>query len=346
MHVLVAMSGGVDSSVTAAILRDDGHRVTGFTFMIAGYDAEKVNRSIRDARRVAAHLGIPHYVTDVTDQFTCSVVEPFVQEYARGRTPNPCTICNRVLKFKLLLDAARDIGADAVATGHYARIERDDSNLCHLKTGIDSSRDQSYFLFNLSQAQLQRSIFPLGDWHKSAIRKKADLLKLPVADKPDSQEICFIPHDDYSRFIKEKYPHTLKPGDIVDTKGIYLGSHPGIQFYTIGQRKGIGAHAGRKYVVRIDAANNRIVIGDNDDLFRSELRLRHCNWIVPPSASEFRAAAKIRSTSPPALCTVICNPDYITLRFDQPQRAITPGQAGVVYLADELLGGGFIDPLS
>ena len=343
MHILVAMSGGVDSSVTAALLLKEGHQVSGFTFMVADCSAEKVNSALTDARRVAEALDIPHHTADVSQEFTRKVIEPFVAEYAQGRTPNPCTICNRVLKFKTLIEKAEEVGADMIATGHYAQITRDPGSLCHLKRGLDLSRDQSYFLFNLRQDQLQKTLFPLGNQHKTDIRKTAEALNIPVADKPDSQEICFIPDDDYPAFIRTQYPETLKPGEIVDLSGTVVGSHEGIQFYTIGQRKGIGAHTERKYVVQIDAAHNRIVIGGNDDLLRKEFIIQSVNWIVPPPAKAFVAAAKIRSTTPPLLCGIEQRENETVITFEDPQRAITPGQAGVVYLGEEVIGGGFID---
>ena len=343
MHILVAMSGGVDSSVTAALLLKEGHQVSGFTFMVADGTSKKVAGTIHDARLVAETLNIPHYITDVSQDFTRTVIEPFVAEYARGRTPNPCTICNRVLKFKTLIEKAEEVGAEMIATGHYAQITHDSGSLCHLKRGLDLSRDQSYFLFNLRQNQLQKTLFPLGGQHKTEIRKTAEALNLPVADKPDSQEICFIPDDDYPAFIRSRYPETLKPGEIVDLSGTVVGSHEGIQFYTIGQRKGIGAHTERKYVVQIDAAHNRVVIGGNDDLLRKEFIIRSVNWIVPPPATTFTAAAKIRSTTPPLPCEVKQCKNETVITFKEPQRAITPGQAGVVYVGDEVIGGGFID---
>jgi tRNA-specific 2-thiouridylase len=342
MHVLVAMSGGVDSSVTAALLLKERHRVTGFTFMVADCEAEKVNSAVNDARRVADALDIPHITADVSQAFTSLVIEPFIEEYAHGRTPNPCTVCNRVLKFTTLIEKAEELGADMIATGHYARLEPGSDGLCHLTQGIDRSRDQSYFLFNLRQDQLQKSLFPLGARHKADIRNVADEMNLPVADKPDSQEICFIPDDDYTAFIRAQYPETLRLGEIVDMDGTVLGTHEGIQFYTIGQRKGIGAHAKRKYVVKIDAEHNRVIIGDNDDLMHTEFRIRSVNWIVPPPGKSFTASAKVRSTTPPLPCEITCSDDDVLITFHEPQRAITPGQAGVIYLGDEVLGGGYI----
>ncbi len=345
LHILIAMSGGVDSSVAAALLKEKGHRVTGVTLSIAsseicGHDA--LEKSVHDARRVAEFLDIPHHVIDVSETFTETVVEPFVQEYSRGRTPNPCVRCNRLLKFKTLIEAVDSLGADKVATGHYARIERAADDLCHLHMGIDANRDQSYFLFYLSQDQLRHVLFPLGSWKKDAIRLKAKDIELPVADHPDSQEICFIPDDNYAGFIRRNYPETLRPGEILNVSGAVTGRHDGIQFYTIGQRKGIGAHGKRKFVVGIDGETAAVVIGDDEDLWHKEMRLQEMNWIVPPPSTRFVAAAKIRSTTPPAPCDVILEDEGVRIVFSEPQRAITPGQAGVIYAGDEALGGGFI----
>jgi tRNA-specific 2-thiouridylase len=343
--ILVALSGGVDSSVAALMLRDQGWHVSGFTMSLATLDLDRGDlfaKAVMNASSVADCLGIPHHVVDVSDDFRREVIEPFVHAYAEGRTPNPCVRCNRALKFRTLIATADRIGATAVATGHYARVRRDAGGTVHLHSGVEASRDQSYFLYNLTQAQLQRVHFPIGEWDKGTVRAMARAASLPVADREDSQDICFMPECDYGEFVRTHYPGTLQPGAIKDTEGRELGRHEGIQFYTIGQRKGIGAHGARKFVVRIDSHSGDVVIGDNRDLLAAELELRDVNWIVPPPTGEFRAAVKIRSTLPAAPCTVVSGAAGLQVVFDEPQRAITPGQAGVVYVGDEVLGGGVI----
>ena len=346
LHYIVALSGGVDSSTAAALLLQEGHRVTAVTLGILnapGCDHLRLRQNLADAACVAGVLGVAHRVVDISREFTEEVVAPFVQEYAAGRTPNPCVRCNRLIKFKVMLDIAAELGADAVASGHYAQIARDDAGRCHLHRGIDDSRDQSYFLYNLTQAQLQRIRFPLGGWTKKDVRALATRLGLPRVEKDESRGICFVPDEDYGAFVRTHFPHTLRPGQVTDMHGTRLADHEGVQFYTIGQRKGVGAHGARKFVVRIDGPTGTVVIGDNSDLIRAEMLLDHLNWIVPPPAPQFSAAVKIRSTSPLAPCDVFSLPDdRVRVVFHTPERAVTPGQAGVIYLGDEAVGGGSI----
>jgi len=340
------MSGGVDSSVTAALLKERGYKVAGATFSFSniglpGYDS--LRKNVGDAKKVADFIGIPHYEIDVAEQFAENVIKPFVDEYSKGRTPNPCARCNRLLKFDVLIKRAEEIGADYVATGHYAKIIHEANGKNRLFSAEISAKDQSYFLFNLKKEQLSKILFPLAGFSKNEVRKKAAELNLPVAEKPDSQEVCFIPDDNYPGFIKDNFPETLKPGVIVDLSGEITGEHEGIQFYTIGQRKGIGAHCKRKFVVKIDAEKNEIIIGDNEDLFSDEMMIGEFNWISDLNHKKtFPAKVKIRSASPPANCIVEIIEDKVKVVFDQPQRAVTPGQAAVIYIDAEVIGGGFI----
>ena len=344
--ILIAMSGGVDSSVVAALLKEQGYNVAGATFSFSniglpGY--ELLRENVNDAKKVADFLEIPHYEIDVAEQFKKNVINPFVDEYSKGRTPNPCARCNRLLKFDVLIKKAEEIGAGFVATGHYAKIIHEKDGRSRLFSAEISAKDQSYFLFNLKQEQLNKILFPLADYSKTEIRKMASERKIPVAEKPDSQEVCFIPDDNYPGFIKDNYPDTLKPGNIVDLSGEITGEHEGIQFYTVGQRKGIGAHCKRKFVVRIDAENNEIIIGDNEDLLSEKMMVGEFNWInKPENKNSFKAKIKIRSASPPAECQVKIIDDKVKIVFDLPQRAVTPGQAAVIYVDKEVIGGGFI----
>ncbi len=345
--ILVAMSGGVDSSVTAALLKEQGYNVAGATFSFSniglpGY--ELLRENVNDAKKVADFLEIPHYEIDVAEQFKKNVINPFVDEYSKGRTPNPCARCNRLLKFDVLIKKAEEIGAEYVATGHYAKIIHEKDGRSRLFSAETSAKDQSYFLFNLKQEQLNKILFPLAEFSKTEIRKMATERKIPVAEKPDSQEVCFIPDDNYPKFIKDNFPDTLKPGNIVDLSGKITGEHEGIQFYTVGQRKGIGAHCKRKFVVRIDAENNEIIIGDNEDLLSGKMLIGEFNLINNPIGEKtFNAKVKIRSNSPATDCSVeFLDDGKVDVVFHSPQRAVTPGQAAVIYYDKEVIGGGFI----
>lgn len=355
--VIVAMSGGVDSSVAAALLKERGYEVIGITMSLAcsskASDKGCCSMSAaNDAKRVAETLGISHYTLNFKDDFKRLVIENFIEEYKKGRTPNPCIRCNQYIKFDLLLKKARELGAEFVATGHYARKEigkLGDRDYVLLK-GKDPKKDQSYVLYRLNQESLVHALFPLGELTKAEVRKLARKFKLPVHDKKESQEICFIEDDNYVRFLKEVCPESVKPGPILDKQGNIVGMHGGIAFYTIGQRKGIGAHRGNaKYVIRINREQNAIVIGDREDLFSSELIAEQISFVSGEIPSEpVEVTAKIRYNSPEE--KAIIYPEHGTqstehkaqVRFKRPQRAITPGQSVVFYREDEVVGGGVI----
>jgi tRNA-uridine 2-sulfurtransferase len=381
--IAVAMSGGVDSSTVAAMLRAEGHNVVGLTMQLwnqrrlAGREGmpEQVQGrccsidDVYDARRVAEDLGIPYYVVNHEERFERDVVRPFIDEYISGRTPIPCSLCNNHLKFDQLLITARQIGADLLATGHYARCEfSPERNRWLLRRAADGAKDQTYFLFGLTQEQLSRTLFPLGNMNKPQVRELARGHHLALAEKPDSQEICFVPGGDYKRFIDaylaeqgEQLPDTS--GELVTTDGRVLGHHEGVHNFTVGQRKGLGVATGSPlYVININGAEGKVTVGGNDDLLSRTLIARDLNWIAiddlreelarvaqPPSAvacdpkTGLRVQAKIRHRHEPA--PAVLEPaanGEIRVTFDQPQRAITPGQAVVFYDGDLVVGGGWI----
>src|SRR5882672_6557284 len=363
--IAVAMSGGVDSSTVAAMLRAEGHNVVGLTMQLwnqrrlAGREGmpEKVQGrccsidDVYDARRVAEDLDIPYYVVNHEDRFERDVVRPFVQEYLSGRTPIPCSLCNNHLKFDQLLLTARQIGADLLATGHYARCEFDaERNRWLLRRAADGAKDQTYFLFGLTQEQLSRTRFPLGNMNKPQVRELARQHGLALAEKPDSQEICFVPGGDYKKFIDaylseqgDSFPEIS--GELVTTDGKVLGRHEGIHNFTVGQRKGLGVATGSPlYVININGAKGQVTVGGNDELLSNKLVARDLNWIAIATLREpMRVSAKIRHRHEPALATIECASNGETLvTFDQPQRAITPGQAVVFYDGDVVVGGGWI----
>ncbi|MBC9785639.1 tRNA 2-thiouridine(34) synthase MnmA [Heliobacterium chlorum] len=353
--VVVAMSGGVDSSVTAALLLEKGYNVIGVTLQIWPKDAPEGAEggccslsAVEDARRVAFTLGIPHYVMNFRDYFEEEVINYFGQEYLAGQTPNPCIRCNRVIKFEGLLQKSLALGADKVATGHYARIEYDaDRQRYRLGQAKDAKKDQSYVLFNMTQEQLSRTMFPLGGFTKPEIREMARGYNLAVASKPDSQEICFIPDNDYRRFLQERYPENrFAPGPFVDTSGNVIGTHQGLPFYTVGQRKGLGQAFGYPaYVVGLDVARNAVIIGRDEDVFSRRLLAGDLNWIeVEHLTAPMEVQAKIRYSAPVA--KAIIRPteegDQVIVEFEEKQRAITPGQAVVFYQGDWVVGGGTI----
>lgn len=340
-RIAVAMSGGVDSSVTAAILKSEGHEVFGITMQVLD---DSRTHHIEDAAAVAAHLGIPHHVVDLVEPFRTSVKDYFIEEYRAGRTPNPCARCNPVIKFGLLLDKALERGADYLATGHYARVEHHPDGSSTLFKGTDHRKDQSYFLFALSPLQLARVLFPLGGMTKDTVRQIAADYGLPVKDKGDSQEICFIPDDDYIRFLEECGGLTPVEGAIVTSSGDRLGRHAGIHRYTVGQRRGLGiAYREPLYVLGVDAGSNEVIAGTIGDLFCTGLKASGFNWLCTP-IFPFRAACKIRYRHQPVACEVCDTGEgTITVSFAEPQKSVTPGQAVVLYDGDTVLGGGWIE---
>lgn len=357
-RVAVAMSGGVDSCVTAALLKDAGFDVFGVTMALwschrtaGGGTKGKTccsTADVEDARAVCLRLGIPHVVADFRTEFREKVIEPFVADYAKARTPIPCIGCNQHFKFDRLWTTVRDdYGAQFIATGHYAQIVRDDAGQAtQLLRGVDPKKDQSYYLFVMTRAQLQHSVFPLGGLVKTDVRAIAAQHGLVTADKPDSQEICFVPDDDYAGFIEDYYPDAAgAAGEFIDLHGDVLGRHRGAHAYTIGQRRGLGITTGeRRYVVQIDPASRRVTLGSKDDLLRDALTANRMNWIMPDPAlgATFTAQAKIRSNNEPVSCDVTPTESGVALRFHQPQSAVTPGQALVLYDGLQVLGGGWI----
>ena len=364
--IAVAMSGGVDSSAVAGLLKRQGRAIVGMTMQLwdqrrfpelipPGVSAGRCCSldDVYDARSVASHIGIPFYVVGHEEQFEQEVVEPFVRDYLEGRTPIPCTLCNNFIKFDQFLQRARQVGAERVATGHYARVETDPATDRYLlRRGVDETRDQSYFLFGLTQEQLSRSLFPLGGMAKAEVRVLAEELQLPVAQKPESHEICFVPDGDYARFV-ERYvedkgielPETS--GEVVSEDGEVLGRHEGIHHYTIGQRKGLGVALGKPmYVTRIEPAARQVVIGENPSLLKKCFQVRDVNWIAISSLDEpLRVETKIRHQFPPApaVVTPTTEAGRVEVEFDRPQRAVTPGQAAVFYQGDLVVGGGWIE---
>lgn len=352
-HVVVAMSGGVDSSVSAALLKEQGYEVTGVSLQL--YDPVARDAGCRsktccslddvlDAGRVAKKLGIPFEVIDMRDEFRELVIENFIAEYAAGRTPNPCIRCNERIKFDLLLKKVRQLGADFLASGHYARIEEDDSGARHLLTGLDPAKDQSYFLFTISQQQLAQIMFPVGGLSKSRVRELAASFGLPVAQKHESQEICFIPDNDYIGFL-ERNGIEQREGDVITAAGKIIGRHQGIHRHTVGQRKGLGiAWQNPLHVLALDTEQNRVVVGESDELLQPGLTAGAATWIETPIASEFTASCRIRYRQQPVPCRVtIMQENRFSVGFDSPQKSITPGQAVVLYHGERVLGGGWIE---
>lgn len=335
------MSGGVDSSVTAALLQRGGHRVIGITMsLFAGASA-----AVDDAARVAAHLGIPHRVAPFEHSFAAEIEAYFVDEYRRGRTPNPCARCNKLIKFGALLELAEELGADYLATGHYARIVADANGGMHLLQAANRAKDQSYFLFSLERERLARVICPLGEMaDKREVRRLAAEFGLPVAQKDDSQDICFIPDGDYAAFL-ERRGITAVAGDFVLGDGRVVGRHQGIHRYTVGQRRGMGiAWSEPLYVTAIDAASNRVVVGTERELYRDGLTISMCNWLQPAVLDHAGLRCKIRYRHQGAPCRVTPLPDgRATIDFPEPEKGVTPGQVAVVYCEDEVIGGGWID---
>ncbi len=340
MKIAIAMSGGVDSSVAAALLKEAGHDVTGLTMRLTDDSCTET-----DAAEVARQLGIPHHVADLRDIFQNRIIDYFCREYCLGRTPNPCVLCNKYIKFGALWEEAVKYGADLLATGHYAKIEKDDHGRYVLKKGQDVRKDQSYFLYQLTQEQLGHTIFPVGELSKTEVRKIAAELGLATASRPESREICFIPDDDRARFMKDRMPESPEPGAIRDERGKTLGQHRGIASYTIGQRKGLGIAAAEPlYVTAIAAGRNEVIVGTKEQTYSTELTAEELNWIAAPAPEyPMRIKAKIRYRQPEAAATLTPRDDNtVYLMFDEPQMAITPGQAVVFYNGDRVLGGGTI----
>lgn len=352
--VVVGMSGGVDSSVAAYLLKEQGYDVIGVTMQIwQDEDPQTVEENagccglsaVDDARRVANTLDIPYYVMNFKKEFREYVMDDFVEEYYQGHTPNPCIMCNRYVKWEALLKRALDIGADYIATGHYASVVCLENGRYSLKTA-PSSKDQTYALYNLTQEQLSRTLMPVGIYTKDEIRSIAEKINLRVAHKPDSQDICFVPDGDYNRFLEDYTGRRLPAGNFVDVEGKIIGKHKGITNYTVGQRKGLNLSVGRPvYVVEIRPDTNEVVVGDNGDVFSDKLTGKNVNFMsVEGIRGELRATAKIRYAHPGASCTIrMVGEDRIECIFDAPQRAVTPGQAVVFYNGDIVLGGAVIE---
>ncbi len=347
------MSGGVDSSATAALLLEQGYDVVGITLKLWPQDCvaraeDKCcgPQAVTDARSVCHKLGIPYYLIDEAGEFQNRVIQYFADEYKAGRTPNPCVMCNQTLKFGRLLSRADQLGAHFIATGHFARVEKSqDGSRTLLRRGRDPRKDQSYFLFSLQQHQLARAMFPLGNKTKDDTREVARHCQLKTADKEESMEICFVPDNDYGKFLLAAKLADKHPGEIVDVQGRVLGRHEGIEFYTIGQRKGLGLSSAKPlYVLELDPAANRVVVGEDSALDRDEFVAERCNWIPFDSPVErFEATVKIRYNHPGTPATVTPLPGgRVSVKLGLPQRAITPGQAAVFYQQDLGLGGGWI----
>jgi len=356
-RVVVAMSGGVDSSVAACLLQEAGYDVIGISLKV--WDEKISNKrgktccsflDIQDARSVCAQLGIPFYAFDFQNEFKSNVIEPFVAEYYSGRTPNPCILCNQHIKFSSLLVEAQKLNADYLATGHHARVRKDDRGQYHLLKGMDASKDQSYVLYHLSQKELSQILFPIGELTKKEVRQLAIKYQLSTADKEESQDICFISDGDHSRFIKENYPKQMKEGFFVNQAGKILGEHQGIHKYTVGQRRGIGIGFGtRTYVIKINAPTNEVVLGLQEDLLASGLVASQVKWVNGQKSminnNTFSCGVKIRyqKNEIPSLVKVGFTNDQALVHFKDKSPAISPGQAAVFYDGDEVLGGGWIE---
>jgi tRNA-uridine 2-sulfurtransferase len=352
-RVVVAMSGGVDSSVTAALLQAQGYEVIGITMKLwDGPEATAAHHKtcctledVADARRVAMQLGIPFYVVNFKEQFARHVIDYFIESYRHGATPNPCAQCNRYLKFTALRQRAQQLGAHWVATGHYASVLRGHDGRYYLQRGIDRNKDQSYFLFELTQEQLRTTLLPLGQLRKEHVRQQAAQLGLRVAEKPESQEICFIPDGDYRRFLRPRLtPEAYRPGPIVNRAGAVLGRHQGVPFYTVGQRRGLGIAAAQPlYVTAIDPQHNTLVVGTRHEAGCTTFMVEQLNWMCPPPQAVLQTTVQIRYRHQPVPAVVHpVTPAQARVVLEAPQFAITPGQAAVFYNGDIVIGGGWI----
>jgi tRNA-specific 2-thiouridylase len=353
-RILVAMSGGVDSSVAAALLVEQGYDVVGATMKTFCYSGSTANSKtccgldgITDARRVADALGIPHYVFDVEEDFTRNVIDDFVTEYARGRTPNPCVRCNSNTKFKDLMERGRLLGCDGIASGHYVRIEHTPGTTSALYRGLDASKDQSYFLWGLPTAMLPLLHFPLGDLTKIEVRERARALGLVTAEKPESQEICFVPTGDYrdllEKRLESRHP-ALEPGRIVNRDGEVLGEHSGYANFTVGQRKGLGGGFGEPlYVIEIRANSREVVVGTADEGGSAGAEISEINWLATPPPEDSPIHVQIRYRAAAVAATLRSSSATVSLAFDEPQRAVTPGQSAVFFSGERVLGGGRIE---
>lgn len=358
-RVVVAMSGGVDSSVAAALLHEQGYDVVGVTLQL--YDSAQLpgstpnttktccaGQDIYDAKKVAQELGFPHYVLNYQNNFQQSVIDDFADSYVRGQTPIPCVRCNQSVKFRDLLEVAKDLGADCMATGHYIDRRINENGIAELFRAHDHGKDQSYFLFATTQEQLDFLRFPLGGWSKDITRQHAQRFGLVTADKPDSQDICFVPHGNYAKIVKSLRPEATNPGEIVHLDGRVLGAHEGIIHYTIGQRKGLGIGGGVTdnneplYVVKIDPATNQVIVGSKQDLARDLIIIEDCNWLITPPEEFMPITLKFRSVMQPISAQVRATENGAEIQLDTPQYGISPGQAAVFYDDSRLLGGGWI----
>ena len=344
--VAVAMSGGVDSSAVAYMLQKEGYDICGITMVIANSQhSEKEKKTVEDAKLVAEFLGIEHHVIDLKKEFYNTVIKQFLTEYEKGRTPNPCVTCNKYIKFGALLSHAKRLGYNKIATGHYViQKYNENTGMYEIHRADDLTKDQTYMMYNLNQQTLKHTMFPLGNYPKAKVRELAHEWSLPIANKGESQEICFIDDNDYKKYWQEHSSKKAIAGNLLDIRGQVIGKHYGIQNYTIGQRKGLGVALGYPaYVTKINAKNHTVTIGKNENLFKTKLAVNSVNWLAGQQPKNNELLAKIRYRSKPEPAKIIKTvKDKVIIEFEKPQRAITPGQSAVFYDGDKLLGGGLI----